>query len=153
MITDFPCYRQPTGQSCLPTAVYAVLSYNGHPGITLAMVAGWCQLTPQGGAIWDISLDNLKRELDIDDLEDNWDGIVETVEIEEYPVIVTISHPDIPTSRTGDHAVVIVGIVEVSGEETVLYMDPIRENIEQMSSTIFQKWWDAPGGRAFVIRG
>jgi hypothetical protein len=97
-------------------------------------------------------MDGLRQQFDIEDLEGDWDTISEELIVNEEPVIVTIAHPFLPLERTGDHAVVLIGLDTKEGEDDIQFMDPLTGTIESKPLSQFLLWWDAPGQRAFILR-
>lgn len=157
MITHFPQHRQQTGWSCLPTAVLCVLEYHGRSNVEMDQVAGWCRVRSGGACLWDDTLDGLRdalqTEVDVVELENDWDGIREAVEENDEPVIVTIANPSPFAEFVGDHAVVIFQVQRLGDfSESVVYLDPESGTYESKPTAEFLRWWDTPGQRGFLLR-
>lgn len=159
MIAHFPQHRQQTGWSCLPAAVLSVLEYFGHGAVGMDQVADWCRVKSGGACRWDDSIEGLRdalvAELDMEvlELEGDWDGIREAIEENDEPIIVTIANPNPLADLIGDHAIVVFQISSLGeDEERVVYMDPESGTFESKRTDEFLQWWDVPGQRAFLLR-
>jgi hypothetical protein len=107
---------------------------------------GWC--LPLG-----LSIQGLRDEFDVEDLEGDWDAVREAVAEDDEPVIVTIANPSPLVELVGDHAVVIFRIESAEDDgEQVVYMDPSTGTYESKPLNEFLQWWDAPGQRGFLLR-
>ena len=156
MAVPLPSLRQPPGSnSCLPTAVRAVLLYY-ELDVSGEEASLWCRETPDG--CWlDDALDGLRDAgFDIEDLT----GVTTeemrlrvTAEPDPQPVIVTVKDPFVPSGY--DHAVVVTNVGRPSPEDmplaSVEFMDPLTGRLEQDESGAFWDRWDFAGGRAFAI--
>ena len=159
MITHFPLHRQQTGWSCLPTAVLSVLEYFGKRQVGMDQVAEWCRVMSGGACRWDDSIDGLREalmielDMEVQELEGDWDGICEAVWDNGEPVIVTIANPNPLAELVGDHAIVIFQIVSLGErDERIVYMDPESGTHESKPTDEFIQWWDKPGQRGFLLR-
>jgi hypothetical protein len=95
MVEGFdPQQQRPGSNSCLPTAVTAILRYYGRE-VTQNQVSNWCQEGPDGCVI-DLAMDGLRaQDCDVIELTDDPEA-----EIRQYvndaadptPVLVTIKH-------------------------------------------------------------
>ena len=154
MITDFPCEEQQSGWSCLPFAVRSVLA-SYEMDFPLESIYRWCRAGQDGipGACrWRDAVDGLlARFPDSEEITGGaWDTVCDALVLNEEPVIVTISDPTAPEFRA-DHAVVVLGFSDESGD-VLLLCDPESGDIGEMSTTAGKRWWDTPGGRAFILR-
>ncbi len=159
MITNFPQHRQQTGWSCLPTAVLSVLEYLGQGEVSMDQVADWCRVQSGGGCRWDDSIESLRDalvaefDMDVLDMEGDWEGICEAVREDDEPVIVTIANPNPLAELVGDHAVVVFQIRHLGERgEHVVYMDPESGTHESKQTDEFLQWWDTPGQRGLLLR-
>lgn len=156
-VENFPCLRQQTDWSCLPTAVFCVLEYAGQADVSMDQVAGWCRVRPGGACVWLLSLQGLgealQGEFDVEDVEGDWAAVREAVEENDEPVIVTIANPCVLVELVGVHAVVVIGIGHFKGdEEQVMYMDPAIGRYESKGQDEFLAWWDVAGKQGFLLR-
>ncbi len=158
MIENFPQLRQATGSnSCLPTAVRAVLRWQGQVP-SQEDVSEWCQ---EGilGCLWTDALDGLADAgFTVDEIRerteaDAWERLREIVDYPDdpQPVIVTLQMPF--RDFNGDHAVVVIGIISDGnhGSESVTYMDPLSGGLERVTKREFVDYWNMADSRAFVI--
>jgi len=152
MIENFPLVSQPPGSnSCLPTVIYAVLRCQGRT-VSQQEVSQWCHEDPDG-CLLDLAIAGLRdQEIDVDELpQDDFDSVraYVTDEEEPQPVIVTIKTPFVPSLM--DHAVVVLDVRQIEGQEFMAYMDPLTGQVKQEKSTLFQTYWSLAGGQAFII--
>lgn len=160
MIDDFPTHQQQTNWSCLPTAVLSVLEYLGRSDISMDQVAEWCQVLSGGACRWDDSVRGLRRalqeeqgEYDVVDVEGDWDGLRESVEDNDEPVIVSIANPNPLAEVVAGHAVVILRFeASKDGQEYVVYMDPASGSRERKPTDEFLDWWDTMDRPGFLFR-
>jgi len=154
MVEEFePEQQRPGSNSCLPTAIRAILRYYGRD-VTQSQISNWCQEGPDGCVI-DLAMDGLCAQ--------DWDVIEPTdgpeTEIRQYvndeneptPVLVTIKPA---FSDVTDHAVAVLGVGKGdSGNEEVTFMDPLTGRIEALNAELFFLQMDNAGQLAFVIQG
>ena len=152
MIDDFPCHRQQTIGSCLPTAVYSLLQYLGRADISMDEIATLCQVGQGGYCSWNVAVDGLAAAFEVESFEDDWDRVHTEVVENSNPVIVTIS-PDRRMDFIEDHAVVVIGapaITEIA-HGVVAYMDPSDGAIQRQPLLTFLRMWDIPGARCLLL--
>lgn len=157
MAAPVPPLRQPPGSnSCLPTAVLAVL-LRYELDVSVEEVSLWCRETPDG--CWlDDAMDGLREAgLDVEDLSGTSVEEIRSrvaAEADPQPVIVTLKDPFVPSGY--DHAVVITDVSESpDGDDTIAgvdFMDPLIGRMEQDESGAFWDRWDFGGNRAFAVR-
>jgi ABC-type bacteriocin/lantibiotic exporter with double-glycine peptidase domain len=109
-----PCERQLDDASCLPTCIYAVLSYKGEP-ISYEEIAQACSLDPLG-AVFEIAIDGVQQaEFDV--------RVVDSLDFDELRAELDQGNPMIALVSMGPkkaHAVVVCEVTETE----VVVMDP-----------------------------
>jgi len=153
MVEGFiPLQQRPGSNSCLPTAITAILRYYGHD-VTQSQISDWCREGPEGCVI-DLAIEGLREEdCEVTELtEDPENEMREHVNDAEdpTPVLVTIKPA---FSEIMDHAVVVLGLDNEESEDArVTLMDPLSGHIATMKAALFFLQWDNAGQLAFVIR-
>src|SRR5437868_3756271 len=124
MIRNFRPLRQPPGSnSCLPTAVRAVLLWHGEQA-SPEEVSEWCR-EERKGSILDLALDGLREAgFDVEELiaptETEAQNLLRTTITDDedaQPVIALLANPAV--SEQEDHAVVVTNIRHIRTDESI----------------------------------
>lgn len=158
MLTDFPCLRQPTELSCLPTCVRAVLRHQFERQLSEEQGSLICHEAPTGGCIWRKTVSALRdSDYEIRELTDGREtkqeafaALVEAVEGNDIPVVVQVDEGD----SVYLHAMVVVGVAEEEPDKIIVCMNPFpaREGeLERLSKAEFLPMWERTAFTAFYF--